>query len=194
MSSWETILIWLRSTAFGNNFEIDFACPVCENKRSGKLGTLTWNLSELEIPQYTDEIAQQLDELGEYRLELPYSKIAVRLVTPNLGKLIELEKRFNLRNESIGSKKTSYGTSTLLSVVNGVENGDKILRAKDEISQFFDKIKLPISDSRFILKEAGKLNLKYNTAQTFTCNDCKHVEEGVELPLLHKNFFWPESR
>lgn len=189
----DTILIWLRSTSFGNNFEIDFTCPVCENKKSKKPGVISWDLSTLEIPTYTSEVADILDAEGEYRVQLPLSKAYVRIVTPNLGKLADLEKRFNLKNEAQGSKKASYGTSTLLSVVNGVEVEDKVIRAKDDIAKYFDKITLPIVDSRFILREAGKLNLQYKTAKTFECHDCKHVEEGVELPILHKNFFWPES-
>jgi len=189
----DTILIWLRSTAFGNNFEIDFTCPVCQNKKSKKPGIISWDLSSLEIPQYTEEISEILEAEGEYRVELPLSRVCVRIVTPNLGKLADLEKRFNLKNEAQGSKKASYGTSTLLSVVNGVEVDDKVIRAKDDIAKYFDKITLPIVDSRFILREAAKLNLQYKTAKTFECHDCKHVEEGVELPILHKNFFWPES-
>ena len=121
------------------------------------------------------------------------SKLKVKIVTPNLNKLVDLEKRLNLKNEASGSRKSSYGTSTILSVVNGVEQNGKVIRGKDEISQLFDKVRLPLADSRYILREAGKLNLRYETAKTFTCHDCKHVEEGVELPILHKNFFWPES-
>ena len=54
------------------------------------------------------------------------------------------------------------------------------------------KINFPISDARYIRKEAEKINLKYNTAKTVTCTACNRTTEGVEMPIIHPNFFWPD--
>lgn len=191
----DTILLWLRSTSFGNKFDIEYTCPKCgfgNGKKSGP-GTLTWMLNELEIPEYPEEIFNELEENGELTVETALSKLRVKIVIPSLSKTLEIEKRLKKKAEDLKEKKQHFATTTLLSVINGIEWEDKVIRAKDEIVKILQEVQLPLSDSRYILREAAKLNLKYNTAKSFTCLDCQHVEEGVELPLLHKNFFWPES-
>ena len=55
------------------------------------------------------------------------------------------------------------------------------------------KIKFPISDSRYIRKEAKKITLKYDTAQDLICKGCGHVQEGVEMPIVHQNFLWADN-
>ncbi len=197
----DTILLWLRSTAFGNTFEVDFQCPICRVKKENDsslrsdlgLSTLRWELDKLKFPEYPEEIYNELVENGEYTVTTLLTKLKVKLTVPNLGKTLDLEKRLALREKNNGSEKKTFATSALLSVVNGIEVNGRIEREKSKISDYFNKIRLPLGDSRYLLQKATELNLNYNTAQKFICKDCNHVEEGVELPIMHKNFFWPES-
>jgi hypothetical protein len=193
----DTILLWLRSTSLGNNFEISYYCPVCNkgggSKTKDEPGKMVWKINELEIPVYETLTYEELKNHGEITLTLINNKdIKVKISTPSLGKTLKLEKDFQKKTEKGESNKKKYSSSTLLAVTNGVEVDGKVIRNKTEIEAYFKSLPLSILDSRYIIKVASELNIKYNTAQTFKCKDCGHTEEGVELPILHKNFFWPE--
>jgi len=193
----DTILLWLRSTSFGNKFEVEYNCPSCkfgDGKKSGP-ALLIWKIDELEIPAYSDEVHEELMKDGCITISTPIKKVKVKITSPSIAIQTQLEKRFQLKKQNEKIKKDFFATTTLLSIVQGVEVSENVWKyGKDEIDAYFKKVKLPISDSRHILFEARKLNLKYNTEQNFVCPDCGYIEEGVEMPILHKNFFWPESR
>jgi hypothetical protein len=194
----DTILIWLRSTSFGNDFKIEYKCPKCK-MGSGegikeKGGEMSWDLNKLEIPQYSKEVYEELYENGEIKVVTPLTQTKVRITVPTTSVIQSLEKKFALKKEKEKIKKDFYATITLLSIVSGVELDDgKVEREKNKIDQYFRKIHLPIKDSRFLIEQAGDLNLNYETAQNFVCKDCGHIVEGVEMPIMHRYFFWPES-
>jgi len=192
----DTILLWLRSTSLGNKYTVEYACPECGCGKGDKTspGEITWDLSELDLPEYSKEIYEQLVAEGALLVETPMKKVKVKIVVPTIGMQMELEKRFQKKKQNAEVKSDFFGTTTLLSIVQGVQTLDgKWIYGKDEINSYFKKIHLPLVDSRFILAEATKINLRYNTKQTFNCKDCNHIVEDVEMPFLHRNFFWPES-
>jgi len=194
----DTILIWLRSTAFGNHFEIQYHCPICNGGAGiqGKKepGTMTWDLSKIDIPEYNEETYEQLVKEGCVIITTPLSNTRVKISVPSIGRSQSIDKSYQQKKKNENSKKDFYATTSLLSVVQGVEVAEnQWVYGGMDIDSHFKKIKLPLSDSRYILKSSANLNLRYNTAQTFTCKDCGHIQEGVEMPILHKNFFWPES-
>jgi hypothetical protein len=184
----DTILIWLRSTAFGNDFEIEYKCS---NPTCGHLFPVKWDLGTLAVPEYDEEIYEELKKNGEYRIETPIKKLGVRLTLPSVGKSLEAERM--LQQKKLAKKTTQdfFGTGSLRLIVAGIEaEGNKIIRKGDEVMNYFTKIQLPISDARYIRKQAEKINLKYDTKQTVSCPNCSGVEEDVEMPVLHPNFLW----
>lgn len=187
----DTILYWLRSTAFGNNFSAAFKCPKC-----GTLNDVEWDLAALDVPKYAPEVLEELiANAGELTVTTPLKKVKVKISIPNLGKSKETEKALLVKKENSKGKKDFYGTGSLMLVISGVEVDGRVIRRKSEIESYFNQIKLPISDARYIRQEAEKINLKYDTKKSFACinENCNHVEEGVELPILHSNFFWPDA-
>jgi len=194
----DTLLIWLRSTSFGNTFKVSYECPNCHcgsgEGIKGNGGEMIWELGELKVPQYDQETFDKLFEEGEISIYTPAKNVHVKLTVPTIGSQQSLDKKFSLKKDKEKIKKDFFASITLLSVVAGVENDEgKIERDKNRIDQYFKKVRLPITDSRYILEQARKLNLRYDTKQTFVCKDCGHIEEGVEMPIMHRNFFWPES-
>ncbi len=184
----DTLLLWLRSTSFGNHYEIDAVCPRCNGKN-----IIAWDLSELEIPEYDKEVLLQLEEKGEYEIITPLKGVKVFLSVPTLGKTKQFEKFISLRKEKEKLKSDLFGTASLLVYISGVEvTENETLRDRTEIDRYFRKISLPISDTRFIRKQIDKVNLKYETKKTMECIHCNHIQEGVELPIGHSNFFWSE--
>ena len=184
----DTILFWLRSTAFGNDFNIQIECPACKT-----MNNVTWDLSALEIPKYDDEVYEELKVNGEYTITTPLRNLKVKIAVPSIGKSKEAEKMLSAKKINQKEKTDFFGTGTLLLAVTAVETLEgKILRKKDEIERYFKQISLPLSDARYIRRSLNKINLKYETAKTVICDNCEHVQEGVELPLLHPNFLWSE--
>lgn len=194
----DTILIWLRSTAFGNQFEIEIPCPSCGGgagiKNEKKPGILKWDLNALEIPAYSDEVYQQLEQDGCIVITTPLLQLKVKISIPSIGRTMQFDKSYKQKKQNENAKKDFYATTSLLSVVQGVEIEEgRWAYGGMDIDAFFRKINLPLSESRYIIKKSNELALRYETAKTFVCKDCGHIQEGVEMPILHKNFFWPES-
>lgn len=185
----ETILLWLRSTAFGNEFEIEFKCSNCSHGYPVK-----WDLGSLSIPTYPDEIYEELKEYGEYKIETPIKQVKVRITVPTIGKSLEAEKMLQQKKLSTKSTNDFFGTGSLRLIVSGIElENNKVIRKGDEIMNYFTKVNLPISDARYIRKMAEKISLKYDTKQNIVCPNCAHPEEGIELPIIHPQFFWPDA-
>lgn len=203
----ETILLWLRTTSFGPIFTIDFKCPVCEaeeRKMDGKdsITQVTWDISKFDIPEYSPEIYQELKENGELKITCPLSQAVVRITVPSIGKSLEAEKR--LEQKKLAAEKTSkdsrdyFATGSLFLLVSGVDDKEKegkVIRSSTEIQNYFKKIRLPISDARYIRKQSELINLSYDTKQDVKCShpDCTHIEEGVTMPILHQRFLWADE-
>lgn len=182
----DTILLWLRSTSFGNIYEVDFECPNCKHKNQ-----LSWDLSKLEIPQYEQEVEEELRQnAGELELFTPQRRIRVKISVPTLTAAKNFERLVSAKKNNTG--KETLGTSSLYLIVTAVydEENNTWIRRRPEIEQYFKKKNLTLFDMRFIKKQFEKISLKYDTTKTMTCSSCGHVEEGVEMPILHPNFFW----
>lgn len=194
----DTILIWLRANSFGNTFKVEYECPKCEMGSGegikGKGGEMTWQLQDIKIPEYSSDVYNELFENGEIKIVTPQKGLNLRITVPTLAVQESLEKKFKLKKEKEKIKKEFFASITLLSVVSGIDlDNGKVERDKNRIDQIFKQNRLSLVDSRYILEKAREINLRYDTRQTFICKDCNHIQEGVEMPILHKNFFWPES-
>lgn len=181
----DTILLWLRSTSFGNSFEITMPCPSCT-----AVNTMTWDLSKLVIPEYEPDIYKELQVSGELTIITPLSDIKVKIAVPSIGKTREFEKSLLAKKKNQHIKSDLFGTGSLMIIVTGVEVDGKIIRRSSEIDSYFKKISLPLSDARYIRKQFEKINLHYETKQTLECKNCDYVQEGIEMPIMHQNFLW----
>lgn len=192
----DMILIWLRSNSFGTDYQVEFKCPKCGfGKGDGKsLGSISWDLKKIEMPEFDPTVYDELKEFGYVTITTPLRNQKVRITVPPIGEVTSLEKKYKNLKEKNRILKDFTATTTLLSIIQAVESENDVwIYAKDKIDEHFKKIGLPLSDSRYILMQTKEIGLKFDTAQDFICKDCGHVEEGVEMPILHKNFFWPES-
>ena len=185
----DTILLWLRSTSFGNIFAAETSCPNCKAKCS-----IEWDISTFKLPEYEEEVYEMIKENGEYIFETPIKNLKVRITVPTIGKSKEYEKSLALKKKNMNIKSDIFGTGSILLIVSGVDNEEgKTLRKRSEIESYFNKIKLPISDARFIRKQLEKISLSYDTKIDVTCKSCDYTQEGVEMPMLHPNFFWSDA-
>lgn len=181
----ETILLWLRSTSFGNNFSVNYNCPQCKHELKA-----TWDLNTLKIPEYSPEVLEELEKYGEYSVKTPSGHV-VKIAVPTIGKTAQYNKELEVKKKNKKVNHEFFGTGMLMLIVTGIEIDGKIERRKSAIESYFNKVNLRIMDSRFILNEFNdKINLSFDTSINIECSSCNHVSEGVTLPIGHKDFFW----
>lgn len=189
----DTILLWLRANAMGKDMTVEYTCPSCQSKQAA-----TWDLSTFKIPQYKEEHLAELMEKGELRIELPLSNVVVYITVPLIEESKDTERRYSAKKEKENIEYDLNATASLNLILSGVEvpiEGEetvRIIRNKNEMMNYLKKIKLPLSDSRYIRTKAKEINLKYDTAQDLVCKKCGHIQEGVELPIIHQNFLWSD--
>ena len=184
----DTILLWLRANALGKIMSVDYKCvnPKCNKPEN----VATWDLSEIKIPEYDPEVLKELQDKGELRVVTPLKSVVVYVKVPLIEDSNDTQKKYLKRKEMNEEDVDTLATTALSLIVSGVEIDGKIVRKKDAIMNYFTKMKLPISDSRWIRREAKKVSLKYDTAKDLVCKNCGHVQENVEMPIVHQNFLW----
>jgi hypothetical protein len=172
------VLLALRSTGYGDDYEVKMSCPECSEqyKTSVKLSTLKYKPMQGEA-----------DQNGEFSAQLPKMKMIVkfRLLT---GKD---ENYLTKKVESIKKIKKNTGESSLLTEryilqimeING--NRDKIY-ISNAISN------MPISDSYFLREYIGLIEPGVDMDYEFECTNCGHVYEDI-VPITAK-LFWPNAK
>jgi len=172
------ILLALRSTGYGDDYEVKMSCPECTEQYPTKV-----KLSSLKHKGMSIEP----DQNGEFLVELPKMKAQVkfRLLT---GKD---ENYLNKKVESVKKLKKNTGTSNLLTerfILQLMEfNGN---RDKIYISNAISK--MPIADSYYLREYIGIVEPGVDMETEFECKHCGHVYEDV-VPITAK-LFWPNAK
>lgn len=183
----DTILLWLRSQEFGPIMDVKIECPVCGEKHK-----VTWDLSKIEIPRYDPKVFEELTERnGEVLVYTPNTKLGVFLHIPTLAEIDGFKKRSTKKETNTDPDKIS--SESIKMIVSGVidpQDENIIHRNKEDIARLFSKVRLGLSDLRFLRKEFSKIDLRYATEQNVKCDNCGYIQEDVSLPMAHKNFLW----
>lgn len=189
----KTILIWLRTQAFGSIMSIVSTCPKtgCSGKPS-----VEWDLSKIKIPYYSEKIEKELRETGgEYAITTPNSKLKIYLRQPNYGDIEHLKRRLKNAKNKNSNGSDRIATETMRTVIVGVQDQDDhsvIIRNKEDIFRYFDTKHLTLFDTRFIKKRIEEISLDYDTKIDLKCEKCGYIQEDVEMPINHINFFWSD--
>lgn len=172
------VLLSLRSTGYGDDYEVKMTCPECSEQYTAKV-----KLSELKYKGMSVEP----DQNGEFSVELPKMKIMVkfRLLT---GKD---EAYLAKKIEALKKHKKNLGMSNLLT--------ERYILQIMEINGQRDKIyisntisKMPIADSYYLREYMGIVDPGVDMDHEFECSSCGHVYEDV-VPITAK-LFWPNAK
>ncbi len=178
----ETILIWLKLSTFGRSHIVPFKC---KNKLEGRVCdhtiNATWDLGDFEMPDYSVEYENELKSLGYINFTL--KNIVFNLTVPSFKH--QKEVRGYLTN--LNSLESFKNTEKLLMVIKAIKIENKTISEIKEIHEFLLKSKLSLQDSRNLIKEAEKINLKVNTKQEIICPNCG-VTHSIRL-TVDQNFF-----
>jgi hypothetical protein len=129
----ESILIFLRNTAFGPEMEMNLSDPITKKPFKG-----TVRLDELNIIK-----GQLPSEDGTFTTMLPKSQTSVKLKPMTYGEILEVQKLAESYPQGRTAPKVTWRLNKQIIEINGVQD-------RSEISKFVDQ--MPIADSKYIRK------------------------------------------
>jgi hypothetical protein len=143
----ESILIFLRNTAFGPEMELSLSDPITKKPFTG-----TVRLDELNV------IKGQLPlEDGTFVTTLPKSQATVKLKPMTYGEIMEVQKMAESYPQGRVAPKVTWRLNKQIIEINGVQD-------RSEISKFIDQ--MPIADSKYIRKFMDENEPKLDLTRT----------------------------
>ena len=143
----ESILIFLRNTAFGPEMEMNLIDPMTKKPFKG-----TVRLDELEIVK-----GQLPSEDGTFITTLPKSQTTVKLKPMTYGEILEVQKMAESYPQGRTAPKVTWRLNKQIVEINGVTD-------RSEISKFIDQ--MPIADSKYIRKFMDENEQKLDLTRT----------------------------
>lgn len=143
----ESILIFLRNTAFGPEMEMNLIDPMTKKPFKG-----TVRLDELEIVK-----GQQPSEDGTFITTLPKSQTTVKLKPMTYGEILDVQKMAESYPQGRTAPKVTWRLNKQIVEINGVTD-------RAEISKFIDQ--MPIADSKYIRKFMDENEPKLDLTRT----------------------------
>jgi hypothetical protein len=168
------ILIAIRITGYGPEYEATATCPACGQKHD-----INYDLEQAESFEYVKPEDVHFSERGSCVVKLPKSgdTIEFRLLTGYDEKEV-----LNTEKNSVSSSLVTDQLKSLILTINGNEDIAFINAYVTGMSAF---------DSRYLRKaiksSTPSVDLRYN----LSCNKCS-TESVVEVPIGIK-FFWPDA-
>ena len=129
----ESILIFLRNTAFGPDMELNLVDPITKKPFKGTVRLDELNINKGQLPS----------EDGTFTTMLPKSQTTVKLKPMTYGEIMEVQKMVESYPQGRTSPKVTLRLNKQIIEINGLED-------RSEISKFIDQ--MPIADSKYIRK------------------------------------------
>jgi hypothetical protein len=129
----ESILIFLRNTAFGPEMELNLSDPITKKPFKGTVRLDELNVNKGQLPS----------EDGTFVTLLPKSQATVKLKPMTYGEIMEVQKMVDSYPQGRVAPKITWKLNKQIIEINGVQD-------RTEISKFVDQ--MPIADSKYIRK------------------------------------------
>jgi hypothetical protein len=129
----ESILIFLRNTAFGPEMELNLVDPITKKPFKGTVRLDELNVNKGQLPS----------EDGTFTTMLPKSQTTVKLKPMTYGEIMEVQKMVESYPQGRTAPKVTWRLNKQIIEINGVVD-------RSEISKFIDQ--MPIADSKYIRK------------------------------------------
>lgn len=174
------IVVFLRSTSYGDNFPLKFRCPKCSSEEEMKFG-----LSSLE----SKDIIDVPDENGLFTFELPKSKSIVKFSPLRIKDEEELNKLIDNKKKKIGdSYFKEEVTARYLIQIKSIDGNCE----KEFIEKFTKRMSL--IESNKLRDYMEKVEPGINSVIKFHCSSCDHDfkedlkinDEILKLPPEHR--------
>lgn len=185
----QSMLVYLRSTSYGDNFPIGTMCPECNST-----GETKFELSSLPVK----ETEEKPDENGLFTFTMPKMKLSGEKVIIKFEPLrLKHEKYINKTIEEEKKSNKAYNSNVTLKFqqqiysVNGISDKDYI---KKVIKKF------PIKDSTELREYMELVEPGIDSNIKIVCQNCNHeyttfvhIDDGIfSLDPAYKTNLWEE--
>jgi hypothetical protein len=143
----ESILIFLRNTAFGPEMELNLVDPITKKPFKGTVRLDELNVNKGQLPS----------EDGTFITMLPKSQTTVKLKPMTYGEIMEVQKMVESYPQGRTAPKVTWRLNKQIIEINGVQD-------RSEISKFIDQ--MPIADSKYIRKFMDENEPKLDLTRT----------------------------
>jgi hypothetical protein len=143
----ESILIFLRNTAFGPEMELNLVDPITKKPFKGTVRLDELNVNKGQLPS----------EDGTFITMLPKSQTTVKLKPMTYGEIMEVQKMVESYPQGRTAPKVTWRLNKQIIEINGVQD-------RTEISKFIDQ--MPIADSKYIRKFMDENEPKLDLTRT----------------------------
>ena len=170
------ILVASRISGYGNLYETELICPVCNAKNQ-----LSFDLNTVNT--YYGCVDDEQAENGKYTLALPISKVnlEIRLLTSKDEKTMIKKIRAAQKKKDQSTTITDQYKMMIISA-QGITD-------QSQIAQFIDL--MPVQDSKALREHYKQICPNIEMKEEFECTSCAHEQE-LEVPF-GADFFWPKS-
>ncbi len=172
------ILIALRITGYGDEYEVKTTCPSCSHGNKGNI-----LLSSLQ----NREVADTPDSEGLFSVQLPKCKANIKFRLLKGSDETRLQKVAELNKKTVGNNmkyQTVLTERYLLQIMEVQGNRDKTF-----IKKFISA--MPIADSLFFREYLKEVEPGLDMNHDFECENCGH-NYSQEIPMTAK-LFWPNA-
>jgi len=172
------VLIALRITGYGDEYEVKTNCPSCSHANKGNI-----LLSSLQ----NREVADTPDSEGLFSVQLPKCKANIKFRLLKGSDETRLQKVAELNKKTVGNNmkyKTVLTERYLLQIMEVQGNRDKTF-----IKKFISA--MPIADSLFFREYLKEVEPGLDMNHDFECESCGH-NYSQEIPMTAK-LFWPNA-
>ena len=153
----DAIVLFLRSTAYGDSFPIFFTCPKCNKESEVNFTLSSFGVKDIKI---------QPDDNGFYKAQLPKSKKSV------------LYRHLTVKDEELMFDADTFTMQLEKQIISidGVES-------REYVKKFVKN--MPISDSSFLRKYINETEPGFDKTVELECEFCKNTSK-TELQLDYK--------
>lgn len=171
------LMVALRITGYGADYNIDVSCPSC-----GEVNSAEFDLSQLPIKRLEVEPVEIGQNLFEVVLPVTKKSVRVKFLTGHDEKeMLTIAER----KKKKGMNTDSLVTDRLHRVIQSVDG----ITDKNKISFFVRN--MPVRDSLALRKFLEKAEPSVVMKSQLRCNSC-FEESEVDLPI-GASFFWPDT-
>jgi len=171
------LLIALRITGYGSNYDVELSCPACGNNNKA-----SFDLSELKIKRLEVDPVEMGKNMFEVTLPVTKKTVKVKFLTGHDEReMLIISERKKKKGLSTQSSVTDRLNRSILSV-EGITD-------KNKIKFFVDN--MPARDSLSLRRFLDNYEPGVDMKSSFECSHC-YEESEVEIPI-GASFFWPDS-
>jgi len=170
------IVIWLRSTGYGADYQVRLGCGSCGNEWVNEFDLSTLSVRELEtLP----------DKNGLFEFDLPQTKSNVKFRMLTSENENDILKRAEAIQKQQGSSVDHSLSLKMMAAIVEVDGVNDPLETKSFVES------MPVRDARAFREYVNSIEPGVLMTQDATCPKCQNVSQEV-IPI-RGNFFWPDS-